>query len=53
MLDDLLAGDAAEAILYTVWLEEQIAAGIEGVGGVLRFDPTPRPWRPEWITLAA
>lgn len=53
MLDDLLAGDAAEATLYTEWLEEQIAAGIEGVVGVLRFDPTPRPWQPEWTTLAA
>ena len=50
MLDDLLAGDAAEAVLYTEWLEEQIAAGVDGV---LRFDPTPRPRQHEWITLAA
>lgn len=53
MLDYLLAGDAAEAILYTEWLEEQVAAGVEGVVGVLRFDPAPRPSQPDWITLAA
>lgn len=53
MLDDLLAGDLADAILYIDWLEERVANGVTAVAGVLRFDPHPRPWHAEWIALAA
>lgn len=53
MLDDLLAGDAADAVLYANWLEERAFNGVVAVPGVLRFDPRPRPWHAEWLTLAA
>ena len=53
MLDELLAGDAAEASLYTDWLAQRAAARTGTVAGVLRFAPAPRPWQPAWITIAA
>lgn len=53
MLDDLLAGDLMDATLYLDWLDERAAAGVDVVPGALRFDPHPRPWHAEWITLAA
>jgi hypothetical protein len=43
MLDDLLAGDLADAALYILWLEERLASGETDVPGVLRFYPHPRP----------
>lgn len=51
MLDELLNGDLADAASYTAWLEERAADGVESVAGVLRFDPRPRPWHAEWMTL--
>lgn len=51
MLDDLLAGDLADAALYILWLEERLASGETDVPGVLRFYPHPRPWHGEWISL--
>ena len=51
MLDDLLAGDLADAALYILWLEERLASGETDVPGVLRFYPHPRPWHAEWISL--
>lgn len=53
MLDDLLAGDLADAAIYIDWLQERASDGVATVPGVLRFDPRPRPWQAEWITLAA
>lgn len=53
MLDDLLADDLADGRLYLDWLEGQLADDVADVVGVLRFDPRPRPWHSEWITLAA
>ena len=53
MLDDLIAGDLAEATVYIDWLDDRIAAGVFTVPGVLRFDLRPRPWQAEWITTAA
>ena len=53
MLDDLLDGDMADAILYIDWLAERLAFGAEALSGVLRFAPHPRPWHAEWITLAS
>lgn len=53
MLDDLLEGDMADAILYIDWLVERLAGDAEQVPGVLRFTPHPRPWHAEWITLAS
>ncbi|WP_030540234.1 hypothetical protein [Sphingobium sp. DC-2] len=52
MLDELLETDMAEAFSYLMHLEGLLAAGITQVTGVLRFDPFPRPWHPEWATLA-
>ena len=51
MLDDLLAGDLADAALYILWLEERLASGETDVPGVLRFYPHPRPWHAEWISV--
>ncbi|ATI56828.1 MULTISPECIES: hypothetical protein [Sphingomonas] len=53
MLDDLLAGDLADAVLYRDWLEKRAADGHHLATGILRFEPRPRPWHPEWNTLAA
>lgn len=53
MLDDLLAGDLADAILHRDWLEERAGDGHTQVVGILRFEPRPRPWHAEWNTLAA
>lgn len=53
MLDDLLEGDMADAILYIDWLVERLAGDAEQVPGVLHFTPHPRPWQPAWITLAS
>lgn len=53
MLDDLLEGDLADAILYVDWLTERHCEGAGPLPGVLRFTPHPRPWHVEWITLAA
>jgi hypothetical protein len=53
MLDDLLEGDLADAILYIDWLVERLADGAEALPGVLRFAPHPRPWHAEWITLVS
>lgn len=53
MLDDLLDGDMADAILYIDWLVERLAYGAEALPGVLRFAPHPRPWHAEWITLVS
>ena len=53
MLDDLLEGDMADAILYIDWLVERLAGDAEQVPGVLRFTPHPRPWQLAWITLAS
>ena len=53
MLDDLLAGDRADAALYIDWLAERLSEGVSTVPGVLRFEPRPRPWQSEWITLTA
>ena len=51
MLDDLLAGDLAEAQFYADWLAGRFWEGVIDIPGVLRFAPHPRPWQPEWITL--
>lgn len=53
MLDDLLEGDMADAMLYIDWLVERLANGREALPGVLRFTPHPRPWQLAWITLAS
>ena len=52
MLDDLLEGDMAAAILYIDWLVERLAGDGEPLPGVLRFSPHPRASRTEWLTLA-
>ncbi len=53
MLDDLLGGDLADAVLYIDWLVERLTCDDTPLPGVLRFAPHPRPWHAEWITLAA
>lgn len=53
MLDDLLEGDMADAILYIDWLVDRLADDAGPIPGVLRFTPRPRPWHAEWITLAS
>jgi len=53
MLDDLLEGDLADSALYLNWLEQRLAEDNVSLPGVLRFDPHPRPWHAEWITLAS
>ena len=41
MLDELLAGDLADAILHRDWLEERAGDGHSKVVGILRFEPRP------------
>jgi len=53
MLDDLLEGDMADAILYIDWLVDRLADDAGPLPGVLRFTPRPRPWQLDWITLAS
>jgi hypothetical protein len=53
MLDDLLEGDMADAILYIDWLVDRLADDAGLLPGVLRFTPRPRPWQLTWITLAS
>jgi len=53
MLDDLLDGDLAEALIYIDWLLERHACDDTPLPGVLRFAPHPRPWHADWITLAS
>jgi hypothetical protein len=53
MLDDLLEGDMADAILYIDWLVDRLADDAGPLPGVLRFTPRPRPWQLTWITLAS
>jgi hypothetical protein len=53
MLDDLLKGDMADAILYIDWLVDRLADDAGPLPGVLRFTPCPRPWQLTWITLAS
>ena len=53
MLDDLLEGDMADAILYIDWLVDRLADDAGPPPGILRFTPRPRPWQLTWITLAS
>ena len=53
MLDEMLEDDLAAAVRHIDWLVERQARGATPRDSVMRFAPHPRPWHPQWITLAA
>jgi hypothetical protein len=53
MFDELLEDDLAAADRYIDWLIERQARGAAPRARMMRFAPHPRPWHPQWITLAA
>lgn len=52
MLDFMLEDDLAEALQRVSMAESLAAMGMPLVLTFIRYNPFPRPWHAEWLTLA-
>ncbi|GLK44529.1 MULTISPECIES: hypothetical protein [Novosphingobium] len=52
MLDFMLEDDLAEALQRLSMAESLAAMGLPLAAESIRYIPYPRPWHPEWATLA-